>query len=160
MTAVFISILSGVMSIIVMLSGMFPALFEGKVYIDPDGNKVTVVDDVDIGDDALVIKDYESFKALGDIGVSYDEKFFETNSLAVFTKEYHCEDEFCLVSVSVRDGKYMDVKYYVDDKSLATWYSPVFKTVVIEASKDLISIRPSRVEEINFVKLYKDIFEN
>lgn len=160
MTAIIMKVLSAFMSIVVFLSGAFPALFGGKKYIDPYGDKVTVVDDVDIGGEALVIKDYESFKALGDIGVSYDEKFFETNNLALFTKEYHSKDDFYLISVSIRDNKYMDAKYYIDDKSLATWYFPVYKTVIIEASKDLISLRPSRTEEINFVKLYKDIFEN
>lgn len=161
MTAVLLKVLSGVMSVIVMLSGAFPALFGGKVYIDPNGDKVTVVDGVDIGDDALVIKDYESFRALGDLGVTYDEKFFETNSLAVFTKEHHCEYEFSLVSVSIRDGKYVDAKYYIDNRGfVAAWYSPTFKTVIIETSKDVISVRPSSIEQINFIKLYKDIFEN
>lgn len=160
MTAIIMKILSAMMSIVVFISGAFPALFNGKEYIDPNGDDVTIVDGVDIGDDALVIKDYESYKALGDIGVSYDEKFFETKSLAVFTKEYHSEDEFYLVSVSVKDGKYVDAKYYIEDKSLAMLYSAAFKTVIIETSKDIISIRPSKAEKINFIKLYKEIFES
>ena len=159
MTAIIMKILSAMMSIVVFLSGAFPALFGGKEYIDPNGDKVTVVEDVDIGDDALVIKDYESYKALGDIGVSYDEEFFKTNNLAVFTKEYHVEDNFYLVSVSIRDGKYMDAKYYIDDNSLAAWYSPVYKTVFIETTKDIISLRPVNSEHISFIKLYRSIFE-
>ena len=86
MTAVLFKIVSVFMSVIAFVSGMFPALFDGKVYIDPNGDKVTIIENVDIGDDALVIKDYESFKALGDIGVSYDEELFETNNLAILQR--------------------------------------------------------------------------
>ena len=115
MTAVLFKIVSVFMSVIAFVSGMFPALFDGKVYIDPNGDKVTIIDclDIDIGDDALVIKDYESYKALGDLGVTYDEEFFETSNLAIFSQEHHSADDFYLVSVSIRDGKYMDVKYYI-----------------------------------------------
>lgn len=154
-------LISFFMSVIVFLSGTFPALFDGKVYIDPNGDKVTIIENVDIGDDALVIKDYESFKALGDLGVSYDEEFFETNNLAIFTKEYHYQYDFHLVSVSIRDDKYVDVKYYIDHRDfIALFYSPTFRTVIIETSKNTLSIRPSAVEQINFIKLYRDIFES
>ena len=154
-------LISFFMSVIVFLSGTFPALFDGKVYIDPNGDKVTIIENVDIGDDALVIKDYESFKALGDIGVSYDEEFFETNNLAIFTKEYHYQYDFHLVSVSIKDDKYVDVKYYIDHRGfIALFYSPTFRTVIIETSKNTLSISPSAVEQINFIKLYRDIFEN
>ena len=161
MTAILFKIVSVFMSVIAFISGMFPALFDGKVYIDPNGDKVTIIENVDIGDDALVIKDYESFKALGDIGVSYDEEFFETNNLAIFTKEYHYQYDFHLVSVSIRDDKYVDVKYYIDHRDfIALFYSPTFRTVIIETSKNTLSISPSAVEQINFIKLYRDIFEN
>lgn len=159
MTAIIMKILSAMMSIVVFLSGAFPALFGGKEYIDHNGDKVTVVDGVDIGDDALVIKDYESYKALGDIGVSYDEEFFKTNNLAVFTKEYHVEDDFYLISVCVTDGRNMDVKYYIEDNSLAAWYSPAYKTVLVETSKDISSLRPVNSEHISFIKLYRSFFE-
>ena len=161
MTAILLKFVSFFMSAIVFISGMFPALFDGKVYIDPKGDKVTVVDGVDIGDDALIIKDYESYKALGDIGVSYDKEFFETNNLAIFTKEYHYQYDFHLVSVSIKDDKYVDVKYYIDQRDfIALLYSPTFITVIIETSKNTLSIRDSNVEQISFIKLYRDIFEN
>ena len=76
------------MSLIVLLSNAFPALFGGKIFVDPNGDAVTIVENVDIGYENIVISDYEAFKALGDVGVSYDEKFFETNNLAVFSVEY------------------------------------------------------------------------
>lgn len=158
MTAVLFKIVSVFMSVIAFVSGMFPALFDGKVYIDPNGDKVTIIENVDIGDDALVIKDYESFKALGDLGVTYDEEFFETNSLAIFSQEHHSADDFYLVSVSVRDGKYMDVKYYIKNNIKVAMYIPTNKTIVIEISKDIISIRPSNIGRINFIKLYEEIF--
>lgn len=151
-------LISFFMSVIVFLSGTFPALFDGKVYIDPDGDKVTIIENVDIGDDALVIKDYESYKALGDLGVTYDEEFFETSNLAIFSQEHHSADDFYLVSVSIRDGKYMDVKYYIKNNIKVAMYIPANKTIVIETSKELISIRPSSLEQISFIKLYEEIF--
>lgn len=151
-------LISFFMSVIVFLSGTFPALFDGKVYIDPNGDKVTIIENVDIGDDALVIKDYESYKALGDLGVTYDEEFFETSNLAIFSQEHHSADDFYLVSVSIRDGKYMDVKYYIKNNIKVAMYIPAIKTIVIETSKELISIRPSSLEQISFIKLYEEIF--
>ena len=52
----------------------------------------------------------------------------------------------------------MDVKYYIKNNIKVAMYIPTNKTIVIEISKDIISIRPSNIGRINFIKLYEEIF--
>lgn len=141
------------MSLIVLLSNAFPALFGGKTYIDPNGDAVTIVENVDIGDEDIVITDYEAFKALGDVGVTYDEAFFETNNLAVFSVEYDERYTFYLTSVWV-DGKNIESRFYVDPpKGVITLnYMPTHKTVFIETTKDVMISRSVRAD---YVELFK-----
>ncbi len=139
------------MSLIVLLSNAFPALFDGKVYVDPNGDAVTIVENVDIGDEDIVITDYEAFKALGDVGVTYDEAFFETNNLAVFSVEYDERYTFYLTSVWV-DGKNIESRFYVDPPEgvITLNYMPTHKTVFIETTKDVMTSRSIRADKISF----------
>ena len=141
------------MSLIVLLSNAFPALFGGKTYINPNGDTVTIVDGIDIGDENLVITDYESFKALGDVGVTYDEAFFETNNLAVFSVEHDERYTFYLTSVWT-DGKNMEARFYFDPPKgmTAAIYLPTNKTVFIETTKDVTMLRSVRAD---YVELFK-----
>ncbi len=153
MAAFLIKASSVFMSLIVLLSNAFPALFDGKVYFDPNGDTVTIVENVDIGDENLVITDYETFKALGDVGVNYDEEFFETNNLAVFSVEHDERYTFYLTSLWV-DGKNMEARFYFDPpKGMTTAiYLPTHKTVFIETSKDVKMLRSVRAD-------YVELFE-
>lgn len=141
------------MSLIVLLSNAFPALFGGKIFVDPNGDAVTIVENVDIGDENIVISDYEAFKALGDVGVSYDEKFFETNNLAVFSVEYDERYTFYLTSICI-DGKNMEARFYIDPpKGVITMnYMPTHKTVFIETAKDVTMLRSVKADSVNFFK--------
>lgn len=141
------------MSLIVLLSNAFPALFGGKIFVDPNGDAVTIVENVDIGDENIVISDYEAFKALGDVGVSYDEKFFETNNLAVFSVEYDERYTFYLTSICI-DGKNMEARFYIDPpKGVITMnYMPTHKTVFIETTKDVTMLRSVKADSVNFFK--------
>lgn len=153
MAAILIKVSYVFMSLIVLLSSAFPALFGGKTYIDPNGDSVTIVENVDIGDEDLVITDYETFKALGDVGVTYDEAFFETNNLAVFSVEYDERYTFYLTSVWV-DGKNIESRFYVDPpKGVITMlYMPTHRTVFIETTKDVTISRSVRAD-------YVELFE-
>ena len=141
------------MSLIVLLSNAFPALFGGKIFVDPNGDAVTIVEKVDIGDENIVISDYEAFKALGDVGVSYDEKFFETNNLAVFSVEYDERYTFYVTSICI-DGKNMEARFYIDPpKGVITMnYMPTHKTVFIETTKDVTMLRSVKADSVNFFK--------
>lgn len=143
------------MSLIVILSNAFPALFGGKMFVDPNGESVRIVEHVDIGDENLVITDYAAFKALGDVGVTYDEKFFETNNLAVFSVEHDDRYTFYVTSICV-DGKNMEARFYVDPPEgiIAYIYQPTSKTVFIETTKDVTMLRAVKADSVNFFKLY------
>ena len=153
MAALLIKASSIFMSLIVLLSNAFPALFGGKIFVDPNGDAVTIVENVDIGDENIVISDYEAFKALGDVGVSYDEKFFETNTLAVFSVEYDERYTFYLTSICI-DGKNMEARFYIDPpKGVITMnYMPTHKTVFIETTKDVTMLRSVKADSVNFFK--------
>ncbi|MBQ7837692.1 MAG: hypothetical protein IJ395_03620 [Clostridia bacterium] len=153
MAALLIKASSIFMSLIVLLSNAFPALFGGKIFVDPNGDAVTIVENVDIGDENIVISDYEAFKALGDVGVSYDEKFFETNNLAVFSVEYDERYTFYLTSICI-DGKNMEARFYIDPpKGVITMnYMPTHKTVFIETTKDVTMLRSVKADSVNFFK--------
>ena len=153
MAALLIKASSIFMSLIVLLSNAFPALFGGKIFVDPNGDAVTIVENVDIGDENIVISDYEAFKALGDVGVSYDEKFFETNNLAVFSVEYDERYTFYVTSICI-DGKNMEARFYIDPtKGVITMnYMPTHKTVFIETTKDVTMLRSVKADSVNFFK--------
>ena len=153
MAALLIKASSIFMSLIVLLSNAFPALFGGKIFVAPNGDAVTIVENVDIGDENIVIRDYEAFKALGDVGVSYDEKFFETNNLAVFSVEYDERYTFYLTSICI-DGKNMEARFYIDPpKGVITMnYMPTHKTVFIETTKDVTMLRSVKADSVNFFK--------
>lgn len=66
MAAVLLKFVSALMSVIVFLSGAFPALFGGKQYINPYGDDVLIGDDspfyISGIDSPVVISDYETAK--------------------------------------------------------------------------------------------------
>lgn len=146
-------LISAVMSVVVFLSGAFPALFSGKEYINPNGDKVTVIDSA-VANDTLIIKDHEAFKALGDVGVVYDEAFFNENALAVITVEYQNGDEFYLKSICKNVTK-IEVEYMVVDKNLTYIYSPVYKTIIVETGKDITAVFCEKgASQPNFFKTF------
>lgn len=141
MTAIIVKTLSAVMSVVVFLSGMFPALFGGKVYIDPNGNEVTVVSDINIGEENLIINDYDEFEKLGDIGINYSEDFFEEKSLAVATIKMQEDDKLYILSIFA-EGTNVEMEYLIDygqglAAQLGKIYMPDDKTVFIEIDKNI-----------------------
>lgn len=141
MTAIFVKFLSVMMSVVAFLSGMFPALFGGKLYIDPNGNEVTVVSDIDIGEENLIINDYDEFKKLGDMGINYSEDFFEEKSLAVATIKMQEDDKLYILSIFT-EGTNVEMEYLIDygqglAAQLGKIYMPDDKTVFIEIDKNI-----------------------
>ncbi len=87
MAIILSKIFAGIMSVVITLSGMFPALFGGREFIDPNSDKVSVVSSFGYNDvdKAEVITDYETFNNL--LGAKenggFNESFFEESNLAV-----------------------------------------------------------------------------
>lgn len=150
MTAIFFKLVSAVMSVVVFLSGTFPALFGGREYIYPGGDTVSITD-ANVVFGSLIIKDYEAFTELGDIGVEYDEAFFEDNALAIATIEYQTGDEIFVRSI-YKEGTGYEIEYYYLDHNMTMIYSPEYMTFVIETTKDTTFAHPENLSVHNFIK--------
>ena len=157
MTAIFFKLVSAVMSVVVFLSGTFPGLFGDREYIYPDGEDVTIIDKMiseDFINDSVIIKDYESFEALGDIGVDYEAEYFEENALAIITLEYQNGDDFFIKSI-YRDGTSYEIEYYEFNFIKAAIYNPVYVTVIIETTKDTKLVHAYNPLHQSQIKLYE-----
>ena len=154
MTAIIFKLVSAVMSVVVFLSGAFPGLFGDKEYIYPGSDGVTIINKK-ISDnfihDSAVIKDYESFEALGDIGVDYDAEYFEENALAIVTLEYQTGDEVYIKSI-YKDGAGYEIEYYYLDHNITMIYSPEYMTFIIPAAKDTKFVHLNNLSVPNFFR--------
>lgn len=152
-----LKLMSAIMSVVIMLSGAFPFLFAGREYVNPNDDSVSVVEK-SIVDGSLIIKDYQSYIELGDIGVDYTEEYFKNNALAISTIEYQTGDEIYIKSIYKKETKYT-IEYYYLDKNMTTIYSPEYMTFIIEASKDTTIVYPDNLlrkttfEPCAFIKL-------
>lgn len=117
MAIILSKIFAGIMSVVVMLSGWFPALFGGKEYIDPYSSDVLVSSEISFADieEPMVITDHETalkhfdFEENGEL----NERFFETSNIVAIPVTI--PNSVCKVfveSVSVKDDK-VTVKYSV-----------------------------------------------
>lgn len=153
MTAIFFKLVSAVMSVVVFLSGTFPGLFGDREYIYPGGEGVTITDKL-VSRDSVIIKDYESFEALGDIGVDYDAEYFEENALAIITLEYQNGDDFFIKSI-YKNGAAYEIEYYEFNYIIAAIYNPIYVTVIIETTKDTTLIHAHNPLRQSQIKLYE-----
>lgn len=162
MQVIIIKMVSWIMPTVVFISGIFPMFFNGKEYINPEGDEVIVIEQ-NVSKDGIMINDCESFKSLGDIGINYEEDFFDNNSLAVVTVEYKEGDEFYIKSIYT-EGSTIKVEYIVVTKSIAAIYMPAFKTFIIETDKSIKNISAEE-NDINdrinlaLIKLYRKYAE-
>lgn len=106
-----------IMSVVVMLSGMFPALFGGKEYIDPYSSDVLVSSEISFADieEPMAITDHETalkyfgFEENGEL----NERFFEVSNIVAIPVTI--PNSICKVfveSISVNNDK-VTVKYSV-----------------------------------------------
>lgn len=146
-----IKVISLIMPAVVFLSGMFPFLFDGKEYINPEGDGVAVVKH-EISKDGVIVNDCETLKSFGDIGLNYEEDFFENNSLAVMTVEYQQGDEFYIKSI-YKEGSSLKVEYIIVDKSIAAIYMPAYETIIIETDKTVENIGAKENDAIDNLNL-------
>lgn len=87
MAIILSKIFAGIMSVVVMISGMFPALFGGKEFIDLNSGEVFVSSEVSFRDiyEPMVISDHETavkhfgFEENGNL----NERFFEVGNIVV-----------------------------------------------------------------------------
>lgn len=87
MAIILSKIFAGIMSVVITLSGMFPALFGGKEFIDPNSGDVLVSSEIPFKDidEAMVISDYETFMKHFDFEElgEPNERFFEVGNVVV-----------------------------------------------------------------------------
>lgn len=151
MQVILIKIISLIMPAVVFLSGMFPFLFDGKEYINPEGDRVTVIEH-EVSKDGVIVNDCETLKSFGDIGLNYEEDFFENNSLAIVTVEYQQGDEFYIKSI-YKEGSSLKVEYIIVDKSMAAIYMPAYETIIIETDKTIENIGAKENDAIDNLNL-------
>lgn len=117
MAIILSKIFAGIMSVVVMLSGWFSALFCGKEYIDPNSSDVLVSSEICFTDikEPMVITDHETalkhfdFEENGEL----NEKYFEvSNIVAIPVTVPNSVCKVFVESVSVKDDK-VTVKYSV-----------------------------------------------
>lgn len=160
MTGLLLKFVSAFMSVIVFLSGTFPALFDGKQYINPYGDEVHICEFYYFPQ-PKVISDYETFSNLGSGGCivylppeDYDSEFFETKSLACFSIEKDHEDFRVFIKSIKENGDTLDVEYCViSDMSIrAGIYSVYTCEILIEVSKN--------IKNINLISSEKTIYSD
>lgn len=148
MTAILVKILSMLMSVVVFLSGTFPALFDGKQYINPYG------DEVYIGEfywhpTPKIYNDYETLSKAGGIGCivyglpeRYDSEYFENNSLVIFSVEESHDDYRVWIKSVAENGDTLEVEYSVisDYRIHAAIYQRYISEVIIETSKNIKNV--------------------
>lgn len=115
MALILSKLFAGIMSVVVMLSGMFPALFGGKEYIDPYSSDVLVSSEISFADieEPMVITDHETALKHFEENGELNEKFFEESNLVAIPVTI--PNSVCKVfveSVSVKDDK-VTIKYSV-----------------------------------------------
>lgn len=117
MAAILSKIFAGIMSVVVMISGWCPALFDGKEFIDPNSSDVLASSEICFTgiEEPMVITDHET--ALKHFGFEenreLNEKIFETsNIVAIPVTIPNSACKVFVESVSVRNDK-VTVKYSV-----------------------------------------------
>ena len=87
MAIILSKIFAGIMSVVITLSGMFPALFGGREFIDPNGVDVSAFRGLSFSGigEATVIGDYEAFMKHFDAEEKEEayKSFFEESNLVV-----------------------------------------------------------------------------
>lgn len=154
MTAVITKILSAMMSVVVLLSGAFPALFGGKVYIDPYGDEV-YIGDFHGFNEPRVFNDYETLSKVGAGGClvyglpeEYKSDFFENNSLVIFSVDMSHKDYRIWVKSVVENGDTLEVEYTVitDRRMHALLYQRYSSEIIIETSKNIKNVKVTKDE--------------
>ena len=158
MAAVLLKFVSALMSVIVFLSGAYPALFGGKQYINPYSDDVHVCEFYWFSS-PRIISDYETFKNLGSGGCivydapeDYDSEFFKTKSLACFSIEKDHDDFRVFIKSIKENGDTLDVEYCVisDNSIHALIYSVYTCEILIEVSKN--------IKNINLIQSEKTVY--
>lgn len=110
MAIILSKIFAGIMSVVITFSGMFPALFGGMKYIDPNMESASVFQGISVKDidEALLVADYETAKKhfITEGNEEINEKFFEESNLIVIpvtTPNSACR--VFVESVAVKNGK-------------------------------------------------------
>lgn len=138
------------------LSGMFPALFGGKEYIDPYG------EDVHIGDfyyfyQPRIFNDYETLREVRGIGCvvyglpeEYEREYFENNALVIFSVEMPHDDYRIWVKSVAEVGDTLEVEYSIitDGRMHAMLYERYTSEVIIETSKNIKNVELKESENI------------
>lgn len=149
MTAILLKLFSGVMSIVVFLSGAFPALFNGKQHINPYGNEVYIGDFHAFSEPKI----FDNKEALKNIHVNschvyglpeeYESDFFEEKSLVILSVDMSHDDYRIWVKSVAEIGDTLEVEYSVitDGRMHAMLYQHYSSEIIIETSKNIKNVK-------------------
>ncbi len=151
MSAILLKVFSVVMSVLVTLSGTFPALFGNRVFSDPVYG--SLVDDgtlLNVGflEEAIIISDYETAKNLfnEDQTGELNEKYFEKGNIIMFSVTIPNSSCKVFVNSIAECGDTVEIGYsLVRDRCVgATVISRV--TVCVAVSKNIENVKLDETE--------------
>ncbi|MBE6819457.1 MAG: hypothetical protein E7516_00185 [Ruminococcaceae bacterium] len=140
-------LISFFISVIVFLSGTFPVLFDGKVYINPYGDEVHICEYYYFPE-TKVFSERETFSKYGGNGCmvyeppeEYNSEYFENKSLVCFSV-METQDFRVWIKSITEDGDTLNVEYCVikDTKLHAQLYTVYSCEIFIEVSKNIKNI--------------------
>ncbi|MBQ2904141.1 MAG: hypothetical protein IJE48_07070 [Clostridia bacterium] len=135
MAAILLKVFSAVMSVVVTLSGTFPALFGNRVYIDPAEN-TELLDGVK---ELTVITDFETADSVLNINesVKFDEEFFRSNNLVCIPVTLPSTSYKAFVSSIAEKGDTAEINYSLVNDGCVGLTVICRETICVAVSKNI-----------------------
>lgn len=141
MAAILLKVFSVVMSVVVTLSGTFPALFGNKIYIDPVEN-TEILGGVE---EIIVITDFETADSVLNINesVKFDEEFFKSNNLVCVPVTFPSTSYKVFVSSIAEKGDTAEIKYSLVTDGCVGAAMICRETICVAVSKNIEKVEAS-----------------
>ena len=141
MAAILLKVFSAVMSVVVTLSGTFPALFGNKAYIDPVEN-TEILGGVE---EIIVITDFETADSVLNINESakFDEEFFKSNNLVCIPVTLPSTSYKVFVSSIAEKGDTAEIKYSLVTDGCVGAAMICRETICVAVSKNIEKVEAS-----------------
>lgn len=135
--------ISAVMSVVIFLSGAFPAIFDGEKYINPYGEEVIISEFTYGLRSPWIFSDYERYYnfhygncVVYDPPKDYKEDFFKEKNLVVICEEQE-NNEFDVIVKSIKEKGDTLIVEYVTILGAEDNYHPESVNIFIETSKNI-----------------------
>lgn len=147
-------VISAVMSLVIFLSGTFPALFNGEKYINPYGEEVIISEFIYSLRTPWIFSDYNDFDnfhygycVVYDTPKDYEREFFENKNLVVVREEQDNKD-FDVIVKSIKEKEDTLIVEYVTIVYPEYEYHPESINIFIETSKNIknVEIKEKTIE--------------